>query len=167
MGWIYNTIYSTMMLAVDISFLAVPSVQTQTPAILLAYLSTLSASGSLVVSPILAGQVNDNRRGCAEDAASFTVKISRSILSLESLALKLSLPLALLVLGSICDRMAFFAAALLTVILRTSGIVTHVFHTVWAPIFLLATWPILGANDIHISRLWYWIIERTATTSYV
>ncbi|KAG1743344.1 uncharacterized protein EDB91DRAFT_1126938 [Suillus paluster] len=63
-------------------------------------------------------------------------------------------------MGSICDRMAFFAAALLTVILRTSCIVTQVFHTVWAPIFLLATWPILAANDIHISRLWYWIIER-------
>ncbi|KAG1743341.1 uncharacterized protein EDB91DRAFT_242914 [Suillus paluster] len=85
--WSGYTIYSTVMLAVDISFLAVSSVQAQTPAILLAYLSTLSALGSLVVSLILAGQVNDNRRGCAEDAASFMVKISRSMLGLESLAL--------------------------------------------------------------------------------
>ncbi|KAG0696391.1 hypothetical protein DFH29DRAFT_1082912 [Suillus ampliporus] len=171
--WNGYTIFSTVMLAVDISFLAVPSVQNQTPAILLAYLSTLSAMGSLVVSLILAGQVNDNRRGSAEDAASFMVKISHSMLGLESLALMLSLPFALLIWG-----MVFFAAALFTMILRTSGVVTKVItYSVWAPIFFLATWPILAANDIHISHLWYWItnyisrlrswiIERTVT-SYV
>jgi hypothetical protein len=58
------------MLAVDISFLAVPSVQGQTAAILVAYLSTLCAMGSLVVSLVLAGQVNDTRRNNAEGVVS-------------------------------------------------------------------------------------------------
>jgi hypothetical protein len=54
------------MLAVDISFLAVPPVQNQTPAILVLYMSTLCALGSLVVSLVLAGQVNDSRRDSAK-----------------------------------------------------------------------------------------------------
>jgi hypothetical protein len=58
------------MLAVDISFLAVPSVQGQTAAILVAYLSTFCAMGSLVVSLVLAGQVNDTRRNNAEGVVS-------------------------------------------------------------------------------------------------
>ncbi|OAX31110.1 hypothetical protein K503DRAFT_870764, partial [Rhizopogon vinicolor AM-OR11-026] len=48
--WNGLTIFSTVVLAVDISFLAVPSVQGQTAANLVAYLSTLCAMGSLVVS---------------------------------------------------------------------------------------------------------------------
>jgi len=58
------------MLAVDISFLAVPSVQNQTAAILAAYLSTLCALGSLLISLVLAGQVNDTRRDNAEEVVS-------------------------------------------------------------------------------------------------
>ncbi|KAG2121819.1 hypothetical protein BD769DRAFT_1641370 [Suillus cothurnatus] len=76
--WNGYTIFSTVMLAVDISFLAVPAVATQTPAIVLAYLSSLCALGSLMVSLILAGQVNDRRRGSAADVASFMVGMSRS-----------------------------------------------------------------------------------------
>ncbi|KAG1847628.1 hypothetical protein F4604DRAFT_1935869 [Suillus subluteus] len=97
--WNGYTIFSTVMLAVDISFLAVPAVATQTPAIVLAYLSSLCALGSLMVSLILAGQVNDSRRGSAADVASFMVGMSESILGLESLALMLSLPFALLIWG--------------------------------------------------------------------
>ena len=59
------------MLAVDISFLAVPTVQNQTAAIIAAYLSTLCAMGSLMVSLVLAGQVNDTRRNNAEGVVRF------------------------------------------------------------------------------------------------
>jgi hypothetical protein len=59
------------MLAVDISFLAVQTVQNQMSATLLAYLSTLCVLGSLVVSLVLAGQVNDSRRRSAEDVVRF------------------------------------------------------------------------------------------------
>jgi hypothetical protein len=53
---------STVMLAVDVSFLAVPgidsnSVQSQSASQIIAYLSTLCAMGSLVVSLILGSQI--------------------------------------------------------------------------------------------------------------
>ncbi|KAG1815233.1 uncharacterized protein BJ212DRAFT_1481756 [Suillus subaureus] len=154
--WNGYTIFSTVMLAVDISFLAVPAVATQTPAIVLAYLSSLCALGSLMVSLILAGQVNDNRRGSAADVASFMVGMSESILGLESLALMLSLPFALLIWG-----MAFFAGALSTLVFRTSGVVVlSITSPIWFAVFVLATWPILAANDIHISHLRIWIIKQ-------
>ncbi|KAG0708037.1 hypothetical protein DFH29DRAFT_563050 [Suillus ampliporus] len=191
--WNGYTIFSTVMLAVDISFLAVPSVQTQTSAILLAYLSTLCALGSLLVSLILAGQVNDSRRGSAEDVvsfffdrltcvflppqASFMIGMSDSMLGLESLALMLSLPFALLIWGcvsgyvlrvsvSFLDRMVFFAAGLSVLIFGTSGIITiSIASPVWAAIFMLVTWPVLAANDIHVSQLRTWIIEQVSPPS--
>lgn len=69
--WNGYTIYSTVMLAVDISFLTIQPVQTQMAATLLTYLSTLCVMGSLVVSLVLAGQVNENRRRSAEEAVRF------------------------------------------------------------------------------------------------
>ncbi|KAG1861743.1 hypothetical protein DFJ58DRAFT_245660 [Suillus subalutaceus] len=120
--WNGYTIYSTVMLAVDISFLAVQSVQTQMPATVLAYLSSLCVLGSLVVSLVLAGQVNGSRRRSAKDVASFMEGISSSMLGLESLALMLSLPFALLIWA-----MVFFAAAFVvrhivpSDVARTSG----------------------------------------------
>ncbi|KAG2091845.1 uncharacterized protein F5147DRAFT_779888 [Suillus discolor] len=154
--WNGYTIFSTVMLAVNISFLAVPTIAPQTAAIVLTYLSSLCAMGSLVVSLILAGQVNDSRRGSAADVASFMVGMSESMLGLESLALMLSLPFALLIWG-----MTFFAGALSTLIFRTSGIVAiSIASPVWVAVFVLATWPVLAANNIHISQLRFWIIEH-------
>ncbi|KAG2757638.1 hypothetical protein P692DRAFT_20824463 [Suillus brevipes Sb2] len=170
--WNGYTIFSTVMLAVDISFLAVPSVQTQTAAILVSYMSALCTMGSLVVSLILAGQVNDSRRDSAKSVASFMEGMSGSVLGLESLALMLSLPYALLIWG-----MAFFAAALSIVIFNTSGVVTvSIVSPIWVVIFILATWPVLASNDVHISHLLPWIKNQiksqpesssTATRSHV
>ncbi|KAG1885203.1 hypothetical protein F4604DRAFT_1616659 [Suillus subluteus] len=158
--WNGYTIFSTVMLAVDISFLGVSFVQAQPSAIILTYLSTLCAMGSLLVSLILAGQVNDSRRGSAEAVASFMVGMSHSMLGLESLALMLSLPFALLIWG-----MTFFAAALSTLIFRTSGVVAiSITSPVWASVFILVTWPVLAANDIHVSHLRSWIIEHVSIT---
>ncbi|KAG2053024.1 hypothetical protein BDR06DRAFT_956884 [Suillus hirtellus] len=154
--WNGYTIFSTVMLAVNISFLAVPTITPQTTAIVLTYLSSLCAMGSLVVSLILAGQVNDSRRGSAADVASFMVGISESMFGLESLALMLSLPFALLIWG-----MTFFAGALSTLIFRTCGVVAiSITSPVWVAVFFLATWPVLAANNIHISQLRFWIIEH-------
>ncbi|KAG1866060.1 hypothetical protein F4604DRAFT_1956841 [Suillus subluteus] len=154
--WNGYTIFSTVMLAVDISFLAVPSVQTQDAAILVSYMSTLCAMGSLVVSLVLAGQVNDSRRDSAKSVASFMERMSSSVLGLESLALMLSLPYALLIWG-----MVFFAAALSIVIFNTSGVVTiSIISPIWVAIFILATWPVLASNDVHISGLLPWITKQ-------
>ncbi|KAG2034190.1 hypothetical protein BDR03DRAFT_965695 [Suillus americanus] len=154
--WNGYTIFSTVMLAVDISFLAVPSVQTQNAAILVSFMSTLCAMGSLVVSLVLAGQVNDSRRDSAKSVASFMGRMSSSVLGLESLALMLSLPYALLIWG-----MVFFAAALSIVIFNTSGVVTiSIISPIWVAIFILATWPVLASNDVHISGLLPWITKQ-------
>jgi hypothetical protein len=156
--WNGYTIFSTVMLAVDISFLAVPPVQNQTPAILVLYMSTLCALGSLVVSLVLAGQVNDSRRDSAKGVASFMLEMSHSILGLESLALMLSLPYALLIWG-----MVFFAAALSIVIYRTSDVVTiSIVSPIWTAILILSTWPVLAANNIHASHLSSWIAEQVS-----
>ncbi|KAG1762758.1 hypothetical protein EDD22DRAFT_952811 [Suillus occidentalis] len=145
--WNGYTIYSTVMLAVDISFLAVQPVQNQISATLLAYLSTLCVLGSLVVSLVLAGQVNHNRRRSAEDVVRF-LDVSDSMLGLESLALMLCLPFALLIWA-----MVFFAAALSVVIFRTVDVVAILIASpVWFAILCLATWLVLAANDIHVSR---------------
>jgi len=63
------------MLAVDVSFLAVPgidanSVQWQSAPQILAYLSTLCAMGSLVVSLILVNQIQIPTRDDARTAVS-------------------------------------------------------------------------------------------------
>ncbi|KAG1898112.1 uncharacterized protein F5891DRAFT_1044521 [Suillus fuscotomentosus] len=146
--WNGYTIYSTVMLAVDISLLTVQSVQTQMAATLLTYLSTLCVMGSLVVSLVLAGQVNDSRRSSAEEVASFMSGMSRSMLGLESLALMLSLPFALLIWA-----MVFFAAALSVLIFRTADVVVvSTASPVWFAMFCLAMWLILAANNFHISH---------------
>jgi hypothetical protein len=59
------------MLAVDVSFLAVPgvddpSIQSKPATTIVIYLSTLCAMGSLVISLVLAGQVTDSRRSSAD-----------------------------------------------------------------------------------------------------
>ncbi|KAG2135052.1 hypothetical protein BD769DRAFT_449254 [Suillus cothurnatus] len=154
--WNGYTIYSTVMLAVDISFLAVQSVQTQMSVTLLAYLSTLCVLGSLVVSLVLAGQVNGSRRRSAKDVASFMEGMSSSMLGLESLALMLCLPFALLIWA-----MVFFAAALSVLIFRTADVVViSIASPVWLAILCLVTWLVLAANDIHVSHLRPWVVER-------
>lgn len=184
--WNGYTIFSTVMLAVDISFLVVPSVQAQTPAILLSYMSTLCAMGSLVVTLLLVGQVNKSLRGSSAATASFLVGMSRSLLSFESFPLMLSLPFGLLIWGIV-----FFAAALSVVIFSTSGIIIiSIAYPMWSVLvangihigFLLRDWPRMWywntsllvvylwyrlhmwywATGQHISRLWYRIIEQVS-----
>ncbi|KAG1762584.1 hypothetical protein EDD22DRAFT_952979 [Suillus occidentalis] len=154
--WNEYTIFSTVMLAVDISFLAVQSVQTQPPVILLSYMSTLCAMGSLVVTLLLVGQVNKYLRGSRTVMAAFLVGMSGSVFGIESFPLMLSLPFGLLIWGII-----LFAAALSTLILRTPGIIiVSIAYPMWVAIVVLAIWPLLAANGIHVgSFVWYWITK--------
>ncbi|KAG0699793.1 hypothetical protein DFH29DRAFT_1001648 [Suillus ampliporus] len=101
--WNGYTIFSTVMLAVDISFFAVQSVQTQPPVMIVSYMSTLCAMGSLVVSLILAGQVSDSRRDSAQSVASFMLEMSGSMLGVETLAVMLSLPFAGHAQSAVCS----------------------------------------------------------------
>ncbi|KAG1877523.1 hypothetical protein F4604DRAFT_1758025 [Suillus subluteus] len=149
--WNGYAIFSTVLLAVDISFLAIPFVQTQTSAILVSYLSTLCAMGSFVVTLVFARQLNDGRRYPAERVASFMFGMKSSI---ERLALMLSLPFAFLIWGVI-----FFAASLSIVIFRTSDVITvSIAYPIWVAIVILVTWPALAG---HIGTLNNWIMRRT------
>ncbi|KAG0708036.1 hypothetical protein DFH29DRAFT_994663 [Suillus ampliporus] len=160
--WNSFTVFSTVMLAVDVSFLAVPgvddpSIQSKSATTIAIYLSTLCAMGSLVISLVLAGQVNDSRRSSAGSVASFMTSMSRSILGIESVALMHSLPFALLIWG-----MIFFAIGLSILIFYTTDIVAlSVVTPIWALIVLLTTWPVLATNNLHVS-----VVARRAIKSW-
>ncbi|KAG2368658.1 hypothetical protein BDR07DRAFT_1457187 [Suillus spraguei] len=179
--WNGYTIYSTVMLAVDISFLSVSSVQTQKPAILLCYISTLCAMGSLVVTLLFVGQVSKSLRGSGEAMVSLLVGTMGSVLGLESFPLMLSFPFGLLIWGSLFNRIAFFAASLSVVIFRTSGVMILVIYPIWAATFILTTWPVLATNHHpHIGSstkqlvvylwfrlyMWYWITGLNMSLAY-
>ncbi|KAF9235395.1 hypothetical protein BU15DRAFT_27402, partial [Melanogaster broomeanus] len=109
--WNQFTIFATVILAVDVSFLAVPGVLntpsqstsatslSQSPAAIGVFLSTLCAVGSLLVSVILSGQVNNQSRDSAEGVAHFMTGMTDSMLKRDSLAILHSLPFALLLWG--------------------------------------------------------------------
>ncbi|KAG1737401.1 hypothetical protein EDB19DRAFT_1877831 [Suillus lakei] len=150
--WNSFTVFSTVMLAVDVSFLAVPGVddpstQSKSAATIVIYLSALCAMGSLVISLVLAGQVSDTRRSSASSVANFMSSMSQSLLGVESLALMLSLPFALLIWG-----MIFFAIGLSIIIFYTTDIIAlAVVIPIWAVVVLVTTWPVLAANNLHVS----------------
>ncbi|KAG2046716.1 hypothetical protein BDR06DRAFT_1025354 [Suillus hirtellus] len=170
--WKDYSVFSTVMLTVDISFLSVPPVQNQVSAIIVLYMSTLCALGSLVVSLVLAGQVNDSQRDSAESVvlflfvirltcilhihyqALFMIEMSQSMLGLESLALMLSRPYALLIWGII-----FFAATLSIVIYCTFDVVIiSIVSPIWFAIFTVSR-LLLAANGI-ISHLKSWVAKQ-------
>ncbi|KAG2139280.1 hypothetical protein DEU56DRAFT_707667, partial [Suillus clintonianus] len=99
--WNGYALFSTVMLAVNISFLAVPSVTSQSFVTDLAYMSAVFTIGSLVSTLFLVGQVNDSLRGTTEEVAYYMQDMPRSMLGLEGLALMLSLPLGLLSWGCV------------------------------------------------------------------
>ncbi|KAF8555065.1 hypothetical protein OG21DRAFT_1508125 [Imleria badia] len=117
-GWSSFTIYSTVMLAVDISLLAVPAVNqgdvnSQSVAVVATYMSLLCATGSLVSSVLLARQIN-TLTGVAE-AATFMYKMSHWRGGTTILGVILSLPYALMIWA-----MFFFALALFYIIFQTT-----------------------------------------------
>ncbi|KAG2127919.1 uncharacterized protein EDB93DRAFT_1269771 [Suillus bovinus] len=100
--WTGITIYSTVMLAVDVSFLAVPNVnisQSQSIGIIATYLSTIFITGSLIVSVLL---VRQNQRYGFESADKATVFLSHmtgTFFGVGALATIHSLPYAMLMWG--------------------------------------------------------------------
>ncbi|OAX30976.1 hypothetical protein K503DRAFT_870812 [Rhizopogon vinicolor AM-OR11-026] len=153
--WNSFTIFSTVMLAADVSFLAVPGVDDpstpiKSPATIVIYMSTLCALGSLVISLVLAGQMNNNRRSSPGKVAKFMAAMSQSMLGVESVALMHSLPFSLLIWG-----MIFFAIGLSILIFSDTADVAALIGLtpIWTVVVLLTTWPVLAANDLHISAV--------------
>ncbi|KIK74549.1 hypothetical protein PAXRUDRAFT_175412, partial [Paxillus rubicundulus Ve08.2h10] len=164
--WNSFTIYSTVMLAVDVSFLAIPALQgTSTDtlqeqgAVIAIYGSIISIVGSLMVSVLLVGQVRGQEGESAKGAAEFMKRMTQSMLGLEALAIMQSVPYALLIWG-----MLFFVLALGFVIFGSPHGATTiaVVSPAWALITFLCMWPLWGNRRYRaiIYEWWSKITEK-------
>ncbi|KIK95829.1 hypothetical protein PAXRUDRAFT_775486, partial [Paxillus rubicundulus Ve08.2h10] len=99
--WNGFTVYSTVMLAVDISFLTVPGVQAanrdaQSGAMVAIYASVISSVCALIISVILASQIRPHDVNSVDGGAHYMVRMTRHAHGVEALAVMFSLPYALL-----------------------------------------------------------------------
>ncbi|KAG0699592.1 hypothetical protein DFH29DRAFT_39500 [Suillus ampliporus] len=147
--WIGITIYSTVMLAVDVSFLAVPNVnitQSQSIGVIATYLSIISITGSLVVSVLLVRQNQKNGCESADKAGDFLFNMTGTVFGDKALATVNSLPYAMGMWG-----MIYFAIALLYNVFKSTTTVmlaTVVSGCVVVTMFIL--WFIWAAREFHI-----------------
>ncbi|KIJ65228.1 hypothetical protein HYDPIDRAFT_187562, partial [Hydnomerulius pinastri MD-312] len=147
--WNGFTIYSTVMLAVDVSFLAIPALAdtstdtSQEPAAIISiYMSLLCVVGSLIISVLLVGQIRGQEGESAKGAADFMRRMTQSMLGLEALAIMQSIPYALLIWG-----MLFFVLALSFVIFGSHKATTIALVSPgWVIITILSTWPLWGSQ---------------------
>lgn len=118
--WTGITIYSTVMLAVDVSFLAVPNVnisQSQSIGIIVTYLSIIFITGSLIVSVLLVRQNQRYGFESADKATDFLFHVTRSFFGVRALATVHSLPYAMLMWG-----MIYFAIAILYNVFKSTTV---------------------------------------------
>ncbi|KIJ05936.1 hypothetical protein PAXINDRAFT_121946 [Paxillus involutus ATCC 200175] len=99
--WNGFTIYSTVMLAVDVGFLAVPGVQAasgdpQSGATIAIYASVISSVCALIISLILAGQIRMHDVDSVGGGVHYMVRMTRKAHGIEVLAVMFSLPYSLL-----------------------------------------------------------------------
>ncbi|KAJ8579780.1 hypothetical protein M405DRAFT_939021 [Rhizopogon salebrosus TDB-379] len=147
--WNSFTVFATVVLAADVSFLAVPGVDdpttpTKSPTTIVIYMSTLCAMGSLVTSLILAAS---NNRWNSPNGV-FISSMTASSFDIESVALMHSLPFGLLIWG-----MIFFTIALSILIFSDTTDVTALIGIAptWALVIILTTWLVLAVNNWHVS----------------
>ncbi|KAG0692442.1 hypothetical protein DFH29DRAFT_1008623 [Suillus ampliporus] len=106
--WNGITIYSTVMLAVNFSLLAVPSIPPSPSVTVLAtQISVICTMGSIVASVFLSLQNRRYGRESADVAASFLLEMTDSIFGTKALAFVYSLPLVLLAWGMLYFVLAF------------------------------------------------------------
>ncbi|KIJ19052.1 hypothetical protein PAXINDRAFT_166942 [Paxillus involutus ATCC 200175] len=157
--WTGFTIYSTVMLAVDVSFLAIPTlnpdVMTTMPeaANIMTYLSVIFVVGSLVVSLQLSNTIRGQESSSAKESAAMMMKSTRSTMGTDALAIMYSLPFALLIWG-----MIFFILALGLVVF---GVGDHITVRTVLPgaiiVGLLTAWPSVGNRGKYIVVRNWWI----------
>ncbi|KAG1790389.1 uncharacterized protein HD556DRAFT_1391458 [Suillus plorans] len=158
--WVSITIYSTVMLTVDLTFLTVPSVnadKSQSVAIIAAYLSTFCVIGSLVVSILLAGQNRKYGNVSADTAVVFLTRMTNSMFGEKALAILHGLPFALLMWGMIYFLVAFSSL----VFKSTSVILRGIVGCGLLIIILLILWPIWSTRDYHVFS---WLREQLTSS---
>ncbi|KAF9235813.1 hypothetical protein BU15DRAFT_50945, partial [Melanogaster broomeanus] len=99
--WNGFTIFSTVMLAVDISFLAVPGVQAasgdpQSAATISIYASVISSVCALIISVVLAGQIRSHDVDSVGGGVHYMARMTMNAHGDEALAVMFSLPYSLL-----------------------------------------------------------------------
>ncbi|KIJ08402.1 hypothetical protein PAXINDRAFT_172933 [Paxillus involutus ATCC 200175] len=158
--WNSFTIYSTVMLAVDVSFLAIPALQDtskdtsqEQAAVIAIYGSIVSIVGSLMISVLLVGQIRGQEGESAKGAADFMKRMTQSMLGLEALAIMQSVPYALLIWG-----MLFFVLALGFVIFGSphGGTTIAVVSPGWVLITFLCLWPLWGSRRYRAMVYAWW-----------
>ncbi|KAF9223503.1 hypothetical protein BS17DRAFT_880663 [Gyrodon lividus] len=143
--WNGYTVFSTVMLAVDISFLAVPGVlngsyqTSQTPTAIAIYVSTIASLGTLVVSVLLADQIRRHGIESIDEGAAYMAHITHVVFGLEALSVMYSLPYALL----IWSMLAFGVALSMMMFSSLHKVVLVVVASMFAIAVILASWPII------------------------
>ncbi|KAG0697076.1 hypothetical protein DFH29DRAFT_836251 [Suillus ampliporus] len=166
--WTGITIYSTVMLAVDASFLAVPNVNisdSQSIGVIATYLSIIFITGSLITSVLLARQNQRYGFESADKAAEFLSHLTGTFFGVKALATVHSLPYAMLMWGWVerysptrangytLTRMIYFAIALLYNVFKsttTAMLASVVSGCVVVTMFI--SWFIWAAREVHIFR---------------
>ncbi|OJA17074.1 hypothetical protein AZE42_09252 [Rhizopogon vesiculosus] len=147
--WTGITIYSTVMLAVDVSFLAVPNVYidtSQSVGVIATYVSIIFITGSLIVSLLLARQTQRYGPESAEGAAQLLSKMAGTFFGIRAIATVHSLPYAMLMWG-----MIFFATSFLFNVFNSTKmamLASVASGSVVVTMFIL--WFIWAAREVHI-----------------
>ncbi|KIK95018.1 hypothetical protein PAXRUDRAFT_827419 [Paxillus rubicundulus Ve08.2h10] len=157
--WNGFTIYSTVLLAVDVSFLAIPemngSTMIQTLAAFAIFLSTASAVGSLVASVLLTNQGRGQCLKSADQVASDMHQLAETSTGLDALGIMYSLPYGLIMWG-----MVFFIIALSLVVFGQGSLTPRIIAVpFWVIIALLASWPAWHKGE----KLFFWLKLRKIT----
>ncbi|KAG2128972.1 hypothetical protein DEU56DRAFT_915294 [Suillus clintonianus] len=148
--WSGITMYSTVMVAVDVSFLAVPSVSLQSPGsvtIISTYLSIVCIVGSLVVSLFLTRQNRLYGQESADTAVQFLKKMTGSAFGTKAVATVHGLPYAMMLWGMLYFMLGFSYQVFTTtptLTLATTGSACGI-------VALFTLWLIYAARDFHVS----------------
>ncbi|KAG1892007.1 hypothetical protein F4604DRAFT_1565022 [Suillus subluteus] len=147
--WSGITMYSTVMVAVDVSFLAVPSVNLQNAGsvtIISTYISLFCIVGSLVVSLFLTRQNRMYGQESADAAVIFLTRVTGSIFGTKSLATVHGLPYAMLLWG-----MVYFIIAFSYQVFTSTPIITlATTGSACGIVALFTLWLVSAAREFHI-----------------
>lgn len=150
--WSSITMYSTVMVAVDVSFLAVPSVNSQDTSsvtVITSYISLFCIVGSLVVSLFLTRQNQLHGQEFADTAVIFLTQVTGSVFGTKSLAMVHGLPYAMLLWG-----MVYFVIAFSYQVFTSTPIITlATTGSACGVVALFTLWLVSAARDSHILPL--------------
>ncbi|KAG1752371.1 uncharacterized protein EDB91DRAFT_512302 [Suillus paluster] len=152
--WSGITMYSTVMMAVDVSFLAVPSVSLQNSGsvtVISTYISLFCIVGSLVVSLFLTRQNQTYGQESADKAVKFLERMTGSAFGTKAVATIHGLPYAMLLM------MYFMLGFSYQVFTSTPIITLATTGSACAIMALFTLWLVSAARDFHMLT---WLLAR-------